>query len=71
MFKFGAGLIAFGILSFVLRHFGREFIILMWIDYWGPKTGTAIRIGMIVLGVVLMGIGYSDSEYRSMKDEDE
>ena len=39
--------------SFVLNMIGFEFILLAWIDNWGAATGTAIRIGMIVVGIGL------------------
>ena len=39
--------------SFVLNYLGREFSLLMWIDNWGTTVGTAIRIGLIVVGVGL------------------
>lgn len=39
--------------SFVLNMLGREFSLLMWIDTWGPTVGTAIRIGLVVVGAGL------------------
>mgnify|MGYP000374458463 FL=1 len=39
--------------SFVINMLGREFTLLMWIDNWGTTVGTAIRIGLIVVGVGL------------------
>ena len=59
MFKVGSFLFTFGIISFFLRYSGRKFIILTWINTWGPQTGKGICIGMIVLGLVFMGIGIS------------
>ena len=56
MYKLGGFLFVFGVLSFVLKFFGREFIILMWIDRWGPPVGNVIRIGMIVFGLIFMTI---------------
>ncbi len=51
-------LIILGIGSFVLNYLEREFILLMWVDNWGPDVGLAIRIGMIVLGAILVAAGY-------------
>jgi len=43
--------------SFVLNMMGREFSLLMWIDAWGPTAGTAIRIGLVVVGAGLWFLG--------------
>lgn len=43
LFFFGAGSIA---LDFV----GMEFILMSWIDNWGPSVGWSIRIGIAVVG---------------------
>lgn len=53
----GGFLILMGLGSFVLNMLGREFILMMWIDTWGPGVGTGIRIGLIVLGVALLVLG--------------
>ena len=46
----GSLMVLLGAGSFVLNMLEREFTLLMWIDNWGPTTGLAIRIGMIVVG---------------------
>ncbi|QDT66899.1 hypothetical protein [Calycomorphotria hydatis] len=46
----GGYLFFFGLGSIVLNLIGFEFILLMWIDNWGPQVGWGIRIGMIVVG---------------------
>lgn len=43
LFFFGAGSIA---LDFV----GMEFILMSWVDHWGPTVGWSMRIGMAVIG---------------------
>lgn len=53
MGKIGLYLMIFGIGSFLLNLAGREFVILMWIDMFGPLIGMAIRIAMIVGGALL------------------
>lgn len=66
----GQLLLIFGIVSAALKLWmpGVYFLLLIWIDNWGNQTGWAIRIGMIVLGAVLMGLSYrrkksSDDEF--------
>ena len=51
LFFLGAG-------SFVLNMLGREFVLIMWIDTWGPTVGNLIRIGMTVLGGGLWLVGH-------------
>ena len=34
-----------------------EFILLQWVDNWGPEVGWGIRIGMAVVGAILFFIG--------------
>ena len=64
MFNFGLTFLAFGAGSMVLNLFDFEFIILMWIDNWGPEIGWWIRGSMIALGCILclVGVGMEDSE---------
>ena len=62
MYKLGGMMFAMGILSFGLKYFDREFILLIWVDSWGPQIGNGIRIAMIVLGFIIMGMGYSEME---------
>jgi hypothetical protein len=46
-----------GLGSFVLNMLGREFMLLSWIDNWGPTVGIALRIVLIVAGGALWWIG--------------
>lgn len=57
MEKIGSTLLWFGIGSIVLYFLNMEFIILAWIDMWGPEVGWGIRIGMVVIGGVLWFLG--------------
>jgi hypothetical protein len=50
MFLFGLG-------SILLNLIHVEFLLMMWVDMWGPETGWAIRIGMIVVGTLLWLFG--------------
>jgi len=53
----GGLLMLLGAGSFVLNMMEREFTIISWIDNWGPTVGTAIRVGLIVVGAVLWFMG--------------
>ena len=54
MAGWGMTLVIFGLGSFLLNRIGAEFILLMWVDYWGPSVGMAIRLGVAAVGVVMM-----------------
>ncbi|MEN7342185.1 MAG: hypothetical protein AAAFM81_04550 [Pseudomonadota bacterium] len=43
--------------SFLLNMMGREFVLISWIDNWGPDVGIGIRVGMIVVGAILFFVG--------------
>ncbi|MDG2389896.1 MAG: hypothetical protein P8M30_11305 [Planctomycetaceae bacterium] len=49
----GSTMFIFGIGSILLNLIHVEFLLLMWVDLWGPEIGWAIRIGMIVVGALL------------------
>jgi len=55
--QLGGTLFLFGAGSMVLNFLDREFVILAWIDNWGPDVGWAIRGGMAVGGAVLWLVG--------------
>lgn len=57
MKSIGGWLFIFGAGSFLLHFFDMEFRLLSWIDNWGPTTGFAIRVGLIVVGAALWLIG--------------
>ncbi|UUO05761.1 hypothetical protein M4951_20610 [Blastopirellula sp. J2-11] len=50
----GGTLVMLGAGSFLLNMVGMEFILLSWVDMWGPLPGIGIRLGAIALGVVMM-----------------
>lgn len=50
-------LVVLGLGSFALNYFGYDFKLLAWVDAWGDSTGTMIRLGCVVLGVLLMFLG--------------
>ena len=58
MKQLGGLLVLFGVGSIVLNLLGREFVILLWIDNWGPTVGWAIRGGAIVAGAILFFLGW-------------
>ena len=48
--------------SFVLHFINMEFILVSWVDNWGPGVGNGIRIGMIVVGAILWFMGKQQAE---------
>ena len=55
--KWGGYLFFFGAGSVVLSFLSMDFIVLSWIDMWGPTVGWMIRGAMIVAGGGLWLIG--------------
>ena len=53
-------MIFFGIGSIVLYFMEMEFIILAWIETWGENIGWAIRIGLVVVGGLLLLLNNDD-----------
>jgi len=61
MKSWGMWLFIFGAGSFVLNMLGMEFVILGWIDNWGPAVGTAIRVGLMVVGALVWLVGHKQA----------
>jgi hypothetical protein len=57
MKSLGGNLFFFGVGAIVLYFVQMQFILLAWIDMWGPSVGWAIRIGLVVIGGALWLIG--------------
>ena len=57
MSRIGSYMAIFGAGSIILSFFNVEFRILMWIESWGPTVAWAIRIGLLVLGLILIFVG--------------
>jgi hypothetical protein len=57
MKSLGIYMFLFGIGSMVLYFLGREFVVLSWIENWGPNVGWGIRIGLAVVGAALFFFG--------------
>jgi hypothetical protein len=55
----GITLIFLAIGSAILPLLGRQFILLMWVDMWGPEMGWVLRGGVAALGVVMAIFGGS------------
>lgn len=71
MQSLGGILFLLGTGSFVVGMIGMDFRLLRLLDMWGESTGTIIRIGMIVLGVVLFVAGsMHDADADAEADED-
>ena len=64
MRNIGGTLFFFGIGSMVLHVANYEFVILMWIDMWGPTVGWIIRILMAVVGGGLWLLGRSQESQQ-------
>ena len=57
MKKLGGTLFFFGVGSIVLYFLKMQFILLAWVDLWGPQIGWVIRIAMAVVGGVMWLLG--------------
>lgn len=57
MKSWGIWFIIMGAGSFLLHFINMEFILLSWVDLWGPTIGTAIRVGFIALGIGMVIAG--------------
>jgi len=57
MKSIGGYLFFFGLGSIILDFINMQFMLLMWIDNWGPSVGWTIRIGMLVVGGALWLLG--------------
>ena len=61
----GSTLLFLGIGSIVLNYINMQFIILSWIDMWGPTVGWAIRGAMILVGAILFLAGGKKEEAQA------
>ena len=61
----GGFLVLMGAGSFVLHFLNMEFILLGWVDNWGPMVGTCIRVGLIVVGGILWLLGKQAGKKQS------
>lgn len=57
MKSIGGYLFFFGLGSIILDFINMQFMLLMWIDNWGPSVGWTIRIGLLVAGGALWLLG--------------
>lgn len=53
MRNIGSAMLFFGIGSIVLNFINMQFIILAWIDMWGPTVGWVIKGALILVGAIL------------------
>lgn len=51
--SFGGYLFFFGAGSIALDFVEMQFVLMSWIDNWGPTVGWSIRIGMAVVGAAI------------------
>jgi len=61
MKSIGGTMFFFGVGSIILYFLNMEFIVLAWIDIWGPSIGWFIRIALSVVGAILWLLGNSES----------
>ncbi len=59
MKSLGGTMFFFGIGSAILYFLNMEFIILAWVDMWGPTVGWIIRGALSIVGGILWIIGNS------------
>lgn len=62
MKRWGGNLFFFGVGSMILTQLNMQFIILAWIDMWGPTAGWAIRVGMALAGGALWLAGRAQEQ---------
>lgn len=58
----GSLLVLLGAGSFVLHYFDMDFMLVSWVDNWGPGVGNGIRVAMIVAGAALWFFGRQKEE---------
>lgn len=57
MKRIGIWIIVLAIGSAVLPLFDLQFILLQWVDHWGPALGWVIRGALVALGALLIVVG--------------
>jgi hypothetical protein len=57
--------------SFILHSMDYEFKLLKWVDNWGADTGTAIRIGMAAVGLILVVLSFRKKQAEATADSNE
>jgi hypothetical protein len=58
----GGLLVLLGAGSFVLHYFNMDFMLVSWVDNWGPGVGNGIRVAMIIVGAALWLFGRQKEE---------
>jgi hypothetical protein len=53
----GIWLIIMGAGSYLLRLIGFDFLLIRWVDNWGPMVGHLIRGAVVLLGIVMVIAG--------------
>ena len=57
MKRIGGIFLFFGIGSIVLGFMNMQFILLSWVDLWGPLVAWVIKIALIIVGGALWFLG--------------
>jgi hypothetical protein len=67
MRKFGGYMIFFGLFAIVLNFMDRVPTLLAWIYNWGETAAWAIKIGLIVIGIILFFVGKPATEETELE----
>ena len=66
----GFALLTFGFLSIVLSMIGLQLSFLTWLDNSSRLIGFVIRIGMVLVGIIMMALATTDWE-REFRESSE
>lgn len=58
----GFALIAIGLLSIILKMIGLTFAFLSWMESFGTGSAFLMKIGMVVVGMIILYLAQSDFE---------
>ncbi|MGH7134029.1 MAG: hypothetical protein ACREJO_19045 [Phycisphaerales bacterium] len=61
MRSWGVWFIIFAVGSAILPYIGMQFILVAWIDMWGPTVGWIIRAAMAMAGVAMITFAPADA----------
>jgi hypothetical protein len=65
MRNIGSAMLFFGIGSIVLNFIDMQFVILAWIDMWGPTVGWVIKGALIIVGAILFFVSGKKEETQA------
>lgn len=71
MRSFGFLLIILGAGSFILQSMDMEFKLIQLLDRWGESTGNIIRIGLAVVGALLVFLSFRNAKQEEGNKQEE